>query len=158
MAANQTECSRLEQSFVTKFFTAEKCKQCWIYKRMSDMYEKNTNGLNIGFLQMIWVTDTPVKKKFRVQWSIKKMIAITIDLLEIGATVSSVSYCQQLWQNSPYLLNGHRILPSFFPNQKKHWVLDRDCKMYRLHLWRGVRPLPTSVLDFTLNNLLVSLL
>ena len=30
-----------------------------------------------------------------------------------------------------------------------------DCRIHWLHLCRGVRPLPTSVLDMTLNNLMV---
>ena len=30
---------------------------------------------------------------------------MTIDFLEIDPTVNSASYCQFVWQNSPYLLN-----------------------------------------------------
>ena len=36
MVANQTDCSRFEQKFVIKFFVAEKCKPCEIYRRMGN--------------------------------------------------------------------------------------------------------------------------
>ena len=39
MAANQTECSRIEQKFVIKVLVAEKCKLCEIY-RMCNVYRK----------------------------------------------------------------------------------------------------------------------
>ena len=38
MAATQTECFRLGQKSVIKFFVAEKCKPCEIYERMYDVY------------------------------------------------------------------------------------------------------------------------
>ena len=38
MAANQTECTRLELGFVIKFLAAEKCKLCEIYRRMCEAY------------------------------------------------------------------------------------------------------------------------
>ena len=37
-------------------------------------------------------TDSPVKKKFLVQQSIKKVI-LSVDFLEKGATVNSASFC-----------------------------------------------------------------
>ena len=58
--------------------------------------------------------DSPAKKKFQVQQSVKKIMlrvfqdmkgTITIDSLEKGSTVNSASYYQLLKQNSPYLLN-----------------------------------------------------
>ena len=58
--------------------------------------------------------DSLVKKKFRAQWLVKKIIltvfkdiqgSITVDFLEKNPTVNSASYCQLLWQNSPYFLN-----------------------------------------------------
>ena len=33
-----------------------------------------------------------------------------------------------------------------------------DCKIYQLHLYRGVRPPPNECPDMTLNNLMVKLL
>ena len=40
MAANQTECFRLEQRSVIKFLMAEKYKLYEIYWRMSDVYRE----------------------------------------------------------------------------------------------------------------------
>ena len=40
MAANQSDCSSLEQRSVTKFLVAEKCKPYKIYRRMCDVYEE----------------------------------------------------------------------------------------------------------------------
>ena len=64
---------------------------------------------------MVWKrTVSPVKKKFCVQWSVKKVMLtvfwdvkglITFDFLENDATANSFSYCQLLWQNNPHLLN-----------------------------------------------------
>ena len=38
MAANQTDCSRLEQKSFIKCLHAEKCKPSEIYRKMSDVY------------------------------------------------------------------------------------------------------------------------
>ena len=40
MVANQTECTRLEQSSLIKFLVAEKFKPCEIYRRMCDVYRE----------------------------------------------------------------------------------------------------------------------
>ena len=54
MAANQTECSLLEQNYVIKFLVVEKCKPCEIYWRVCNVYGEAyfsqkmfTNKLNI---------------------------------------------------------------------------------------------------------------
>ena len=58
-------------------------------------------------------TDSQVKKKFREQYSVKKVMLtvfwdmkglITIDFLEKVATVNNASYCKLLSQNAPFQL------------------------------------------------------
>ena len=68
-----------------------------------------------SFIELIH-TDSPVKKKFLVQWSAKKVKMtvfwdrkrghITIDFLEKAITVNSDFYCQLFRQISLYMLNG----------------------------------------------------
>ena len=62
-------------------------------------------------------TDTPGKKKFQVQQSLKKVMLtvfwymkgpIDIDFLEKGATVKSISYCQLLLPYFIYSPSYHR--------------------------------------------------
>ena len=52
IAANQTDCSRLEQRFVIKFMLAEKCKSCEDYGRMcyvhGETYFSQKNYLQTG--------------------------------------------------------------------------------------------------------------
>ena len=59
-----------------------------------------------------------LRKKFCAQPSVKKVMLIVswdmeetniTDFLEKGATENRASYCQLLWQNSPYLLNYSHI-------------------------------------------------
>ena len=38
MAANETQCSRIEQRSLIKFLLAEKCKPREIYRRICDVY------------------------------------------------------------------------------------------------------------------------
>ena len=40
MAANPTECSRVEQRSVIQHLVAEKWKQCEIYRRVVDVYRE----------------------------------------------------------------------------------------------------------------------
>ena len=60
-----------------------------------------------------------VKKMFQVQWSLKKVMltvfwdmktSMTIDFLEKGKTLNSVSYCQVVRKYFAYLLNDPHIL------------------------------------------------
>ena len=57
-------------------------------------------------------TDSPIKKKFLAQWSIKKVMLTVfwkepslLLSLKKGATINNFSYCQFLWPNSLRLLN-----------------------------------------------------
>ena len=88
-AKNQTDCSRLEQSSVIKFLAAEKFKQWEILLRMCHVYEevyftlkkkqkKNLfiDGLNWNDSSWSWNTDSPLKKMFKAQWSVKKSEAV----------------------------------------------------------------------------------
>ena len=94
-----------------------------IYNLVKKMF---TNGRNIGLpleleskrQSMEWKHCSQKKKKFQVQWSVKKVRLIvfwdtirpnTINFLEKSATVNSASYCQPLKQNSPYLLNDSHV-------------------------------------------------
>ena len=127
MVANQTDSFWIEQIFVTTFLVAEKCKSGKIYSRMYYVYGKAcfsqkvfTSRLNMvchfmpdlkrQFMERKH-TDSPLKKIFHVQQSVKKVMLtvfldmrdpITIDFLEKGETVNSASYCWLLRQKSPY--------------------------------------------------------
>ena len=122
MVANKTECSGVEQRSILKFLVAKKCKPWEIYRRMWNVYGEVcfskkifTNRLNMSFPLRAWIespvheveTHTPVKKSFGCsgQYRHKKTHHYWFP-----ATVNSVSYCQLLRQNSPYLLNDPRIL------------------------------------------------
>ena len=50
MAANQIECSRLEQRFVMEFSVTGKCKPWELYRRLCDMYGKANlkNAFNLA--------------------------------------------------------------------------------------------------------------
>ena len=129
MEANQSECSRLEQRSVNKFLVAEsenhvKFTECAMYTEKPVLIKK---CLQIGLLlepeskrqSLEWKhIDSPAKKKFRIQHSVKKVMltvfcdmkgTITIDFLEKDTTVNSTSYCQLLRQKSPYSPNDIRI-------------------------------------------------
>ena len=65
MAANQTECFKLEQRSVIKSLVAEKCKPCEIYRRICNVYREAssyqkiyTNWLNMGSPQQTRVEKT----------------------------------------------------------------------------------------------------
>ena len=71
-------------------------------------------------MQKEYITDCQdlAKKMFWVQWSVKKVLLtvfwnmkgpVTIDFLEKGTTINSVSLKFCLPQNSPNLLNDHCI-------------------------------------------------
>ena len=132
-AANQTECSRLEQRSVIKFVVAEKCKPCEMYRRMCDIYgetclcfwSKNiykwtNHGFGTKYTDFLAKknNDFQVKKTFLVLWSAKKVMLtvtrdmkepMTHDFLKEGATVYRAFYCQLVKQNLPYLLNDPHI-------------------------------------------------
>ena len=72
--------------------------------------KKNVYSINTLTLEL--------KKKFHVQWSVKKIMLtifwhmqgpITIDFFEKGTTVNSAFSCQFFRQNSLYLLNDFHI-------------------------------------------------
>ena len=88
MVANKTEFSMFDYRSGNKFLVAEKCEQCEIYKRMHDVNRESCfNQNNVHKLGKTWVchykpkskrqsiewkhTDSPVKKNFWVQQSIK---------------------------------------------------------------------------------------
>ena len=123
-------CSGLEQRSVIKFLVVEKYKPCEVYRRMRDVCKKQalvkilfTNGLattRLSRRQYIELehADSSVKKRFQVERSVKTIIRTvfwdmkgtpTIDFLEKGASLNNASYCNLLWQNSPYLLNNRLI-------------------------------------------------
>ena len=92
MLANQTEYSRLEHRSVIRFLVAEKCKLCEIYRIMCDVYKETCFSYkeNYKLVKHRFATTRPsrkqpirwkrtdfrVKKKFRVQQSIKKIMLV----------------------------------------------------------------------------------
>ena len=69
MAENQTEFFRLEQRSVNRVLVAEKSKPSELYRRICDVYEILPESKRQS---MEWKhTNSPVKKKFRAQWSMK---------------------------------------------------------------------------------------
>ena len=96
MAANQTECSRLEQRSAITFFGTEKYKPCEIYRRTCDMYGKSCFSQK----DSLWKHSLFEKEKGLNTAVIKKVILtvffdmkgpILIDFLEKDATVNSAS-------------------------------------------------------------------
>ena len=49
------------------------------------------------------------------------------------------------------------LLFSSLSTNSAHCLVVWGCRIHRLHLCRGVKPSPTSILDMTLNNLMVRL-
>ena len=143
MLASHTDCSRVEQSSIIKFLLVENCNPCEIYAKFSDIYKqasfikKYQQMSKMQFFhyeleskrQFIeWKhTDIPVKKKLKMQRSVKKILhsdtkgPSSVGFLEKVESVNSASYFQLFKQNSPYLLNYHPIYISNQPtNQPNH--------------------------------------
>ena len=110
MAANQTECSKLDQRSVIKFITIEKCKLCEIYKWMCGVYKEKqvlvknilTNGLNMSLTlwsrvkkTIEWKHTSTVKKKFQVQQSIKKVMLTMFWTWKDPSLLSKMCNCKQ---------------------------------------------------------------
>ena len=123
----RSECSKLEQRSVIKFLLAEKCKpyefteECVMFGETC--FSKNifTNRLNMYLSPQVWVKDIDslVKKKFRIYWSLKKVIltvfwnmkrVIAIDFLEKRCNCKRRFLLPLIRQNSSYLLNNLRII------------------------------------------------
>ena len=128
---SKSECSRFEQRSVIKFLVAEKCKTFEIYRRMCYVYGETCSSqknlykwakyrfatTNLNQKDSSWNRNTLTlwqrkntrescqwnKADHAVFWDMKG--PITIDFLAKSPTVNSISYCQLLKKNSPYLLN-----------------------------------------------------
>ena len=121
--SGRSNCFRLEQRSVIKSLMVKMCKPSKICIRMCNMggelyldQKIFTNRLNMGLPLQAWVkkqsiesklTDSPVKKKFWSQQSIKKVmltvfldikVPITNDFFEKSATVNAALHCQFLQQ------------------------------------------------------------
>ena len=136
MVANQTDSFKLENRLIVKFLLTENCKQCKIYWRMCHVYVETRfikrkysqiGSTLVGHYEaqlkesIKWKQiNSPVKKKFLAQQSIKKVMLtvfldmkgpITFNLFQKkGLVINSGSYCQLWKQNSPHLLNDSYII------------------------------------------------
>ena len=112
MAAHQIKFLTLEQRSVIKFWAAEKCKPCEIYRR--DMYGEACFSLKkLKFSENVWV------------W-VEKSVLLSLKENVSGAAISKEGHtdCQPrrlkspslLETNSVYLLNDPRIQWLWFKN------------------------------------------
>ena len=127
----------LEQRSVIKFSVAEKSKSCEMYRIIYGIYGEAclsqkifSNHLNMGLPQArvkkqsieLKHINSPGKEKFLAQLSIKKVMLtifwdikgpLIIDFIEKVVIVNRAYFGKHFGQNSPYLLNVHRILAVF---------------------------------------------
>ena len=106
MVTNQIDRSWLESGLSSNYCEVRTMGSfCDVHGEASFSQRIFTNGLNMGFPQRGWVenTPTPVKKKFRAQRSVNKVMLtvfcnikgpMTIDFPEEDAIINSVSHCR----------------------------------------------------------------
>ena len=160
MVTNQTECSRLQQCSVMHFFVVTNYKsqmkftdECVICTQEHILFKKVTNRLNMSLLLRVEKTVDGIEKQLTLRWrkssgrsgqrksdynsvlghktKKKKKKKITINFLEKGAAIYSVSYYQLFRQNSPHVLNYPRIRVECSPMVQETWVrvIPKNLKM-----------------------------
>ena len=93
-----------QQESLLKFLVAEKNKPCEISSRICDVYGDtyfSPNWLNMSLVLWAWVETHWLSGQEKVLSAAvsKGGHAVTIDLLELGATVNDTYYYQLFWQN-----------------------------------------------------------